>query len=93
MVELVNIPQGVYEHYKSTPENPKRYFVVLVSDHTETGEALVSYIPMYTDLSQTGRRAQTRPASMFCERIEYKGKLVPRFKWLGVDGRLYEAEE
>lgn len=74
---------GVYEHYKSTP-NDKRYYQVLgFAIHTETEEILAVYIPLYVIPEHKGLRLQVRPLNMFMEDVVYKGKKLPRFKYLG----------
>ena len=79
-----SFPQaGVYEHYKST-EKDKRYYQVLgVARQTETDELFVIYIPLYVIPGHVGPRLQARPLKMFSESIEYKGKTMPRFKYIG----------
>lgn len=74
---------GVYEHYKSTP-NERRYYQVLgVARHTETEEKLVVYVPLYVVPEHTGPRLQVRPMRMFYESVEHGGQNVPRFKYIG----------
>jgi len=74
---------GVYEHYKSTP-NGRRYYQVLgVARHTETEEKLVVYIPLYVIPEHAGLRIQVRPLDMFMQSIKYKGKTLPRFNYIG----------
>ncbi len=85
MIEYGNILSGVYQHYKSTPENRKLYLVLSIGRHTETDEIVVIYVPLYVNSGQTGPRVQVRPASMFCDMVDFDGETVPRFKWLGVD--------
>ena len=90
MFEYDDLRSGVYEHYKSTPDNRKLYQVLHIGRHTETDEIVVVYIPLYHDSSQTGPRVQVRPASMFCDQVEYEGQSVKRFQWRGADGKLGE---
>ncbi len=76
-------PTGVYEHYKSTP-NDRRYYQVLgFARHTETEEIVAVYIPLYVIAEHKGLRLQVRPLDMFMENIEYKGKTLPRFRYIG----------
>ena len=74
---------GVYEHHKSTPEARKYYQVLGCAKHTETGEELVVYIPLYVIPEHTGLRLQVRPVSMFLESVQKNGVLVPRFGYIG----------
>lgn len=76
-------PTGVYEHYKSTPEDRKLYQVLGFARHTETEEELVIYIPLYVAPEHTGLRLQARPLSMFVEMVEVDEQEVPRFKYVG----------
>jgi hypothetical protein len=67
-----SIAPGIYEHYKG-----KKYFVLGLSKHTETGEVCVVYRPLYdTDWPQLHHR----PAMMFFEDVIVDGKRVPRFR-------------
>lgn len=74
---------GVYEHYKSTHESRRYYQVLGVARHTETDEKLVVYIPLYVIPEHTGLRIQVRPLDMFMESVEYNGKTLPRFNYIG----------
>ncbi|HRK40778.1 MAG TPA: DUF1653 domain-containing protein [Candidatus Saccharibacteria bacterium] len=68
--------EGVYEHYKTTPENPKLYYVGKLVCQPDTGECLVLYIPLYeTD----DRHMPARPLDVFKDEVEHDDKLVPRF--------------
>jgi hypothetical protein len=73
---------GVYEHYKSTPDAPKLYYVIDVRRDIETGECLVIYFPLYeTDEVEVC----ARPLSMFTGSVEVIGEEAPRFRYLGSD--------
>ena len=74
---------GVYEHYKSTPEERRYYQVLGVARNTETDEKLVIYIPLYVISEHKGLRLQDRPLDMFVESVEYNGKNLPRFNYIG----------
>lgn len=76
-------PTGVYEHYKSTPEDQRLYQVIGFARHTETEEIVVVYIPLYVIPEHRGLRMQVRPLTMFKESVEYKGETKPRFRYLG----------
>ncbi|WP_019140109.1 DUF1653 domain-containing protein [Noviherbaspirillum massiliense] len=68
----MHIAPGIYEHYKG-----KRYFVLGLSRHSETGEVCVVYRPLYdTDWPHLVHR----PAAMFFEEVEVNGTRVPRFR-------------
>jgi len=64
---------GIYEHYKGN-----RYKVIDIARHSETDELLVLYRTMYGD-----ENLWVRPFSMFFEKVEIDGTLVPRFKFIG----------
>lgn len=74
---------GVYEHYKSTEKERHYYQVIGVARQTETNELLVIYIPLYIPESYSGPVLQARPLGMFMEDVEYRGKTVPRFNYIG----------
>ena len=62
---------GKYEHYKGG-----QYEVLGVAKHSETSEELVIYKNIDGDF-------WARPMKMFFEEVEFKGKKVPRFKYVG----------
>jgi hypothetical protein len=64
---------GRYRHYKGND-----YEVIGLARHSETEEQLVVYRKLYDDGS-----LWVRPLVMFTEQVEYAGKTVPRFDWLG----------
>ena len=74
---------GVYEHYKSTPALRRCYQVLGFAKHTETEEIFAVYIPLYVIPEHTGLRLQVRPLDMFSDTVEYNGKVVPRFRFIG----------
>jgi hypothetical protein len=67
-----DITPGVYRHFKG-----KDYLVIGVAVHSETGQELVVYRPLYGDYQLT-----VRPKAMFTEPIERDGYSGPRFKLL-----------
>lgn len=69
MAELL---PGSYRHYKGND-----YKVMGVAKHSETGEDLVVYRPLYGE-----RGLWVRPLSMFIEQVDVDGTWVPRFSWL-----------
>jgi len=68
-MEQMCITPGIYRHYKG-----QRYQVIGTARHSETGEALVVYIPLYGDGG-----FWVRPLGMFREAVEVDGRQVPRF--------------
>jgi hypothetical protein len=60
---------GRYRHFKGG-----EYTVHGVATHSETGEQLVVYSPLYGE-----RGMWVRPLSMFRETVEHDGVAVPRF--------------
>lgn len=74
---------GVYEHYKSTPSDRRYYLVLGKARHTETDELLAVYVPLYHVPEHPGPRIQVRPLAMFLEDVEYNGKRLPRFTYIG----------
>ncbi|EAW29801.1 hypothetical protein GP2143_07128 [marine gamma proteobacterium HTCC2143] len=69
MAELL---PGSYRHYKGND-----YKVMGVAKHSETGEDLVVYRPLY---GESG--LWVRPLSMFIEQVDVDGTSVPRFSLL-----------
>ena len=82
----MDVSQGIYEHYKSTPAAPKRYQVLFLSHSEETRQVLVHYQPMYWDdtndnaVYDDGITIWTRSLENFCENVAWKGSTVPRFR-------------
>ncbi|MBX4189526.1 DUF1653 domain-containing protein [Candidatus Parcubacteria bacterium] len=77
--------QGYYYHYKHDPNgsiNNYAYRIDRLGLHTETGEVLVIYRPLYVEAKvfQLGRFGDVRPLSMFMEEVEKGGKRIPRFQ-------------
>jgi hypothetical protein len=66
---IETIEMGVYRHFKGGD-----YLVTGVAVHSETGELLVIYRPLYGDYQLTAR-----PLKMFTETVERDGDSVPRF--------------
>ncbi len=67
------IKTGKYRHFKGG-----EYEVIGVANHTENLERLVIYRALYGE-----ERLWARPASMWLEKVEYNGKTVPRFEYIG----------
>jgi hypothetical protein len=66
------VSPGLYRHYKG-----KLYQVLGVAEHSETGEQLVVYIPLYG-----AGGFWVRPLSMFTEIVSLNGSQQPRFTHL-----------
>ena len=69
----MTLQPGRYRHFKGG-----EYAVQGVATHSETGERLVVYAPLYGDGG-----LWVRPLSMFLETVEHNGKRYPRFTFLG----------
>lgn len=70
----IKIKPGVYQHFKG-----KTYRVHGTARHSETGQDLVVYEPLYQSVS----RFWVRPINMFTESVTSpEGILVPRFSFL-----------
>jgi len=77
-----DLPLGRYEHFKSTPENPKFYEVTGIGENTETLERLVVYRPLYqVDLGPN--TCLVRSVEMFLEDVTRDGVTKQRFKFVG----------
>ena len=77
---------GIYQHYKG-----KYYFLQMIARHTETGEDMAVYTPLYAH-HEGGRIPQIRPLKMFTEEVVftdsveikmYGGERMPRFVFVG----------
>lgn len=67
---------GVYEHYKGN-----LYRVFGHGIHTETGEEVVIYTPLYEVTNEKVKGGfYIRPLESFLEEVVVEGKTVPRFK-------------
>ena len=64
---------GKYEHYKGG-----QYEVLGIAKHSETMEEFVVYKALYDE-----GELWIRPIKMFLEEVEFSGKKVPRFKYIG----------
>lgn len=70
------IPCGVYEHYKG-----KRYFVISLGREDPSDEVVVLYCRLY---GREGLPLSVRRAENFLEEIEWRGRMVPRFAYVGL---------
>lgn len=69
---MATITPGTYRHYKD-----KLYQVIDTVTHSESGEQLVLYRPLYGE-----GKLWVRPLAMFTEHVEVDGVAVPRFSLL-----------
>ena len=69
---------GKYMHYKG-----QFYEVIGVARHSETLEEVVVYRALYNSEEFGPNALWVRPRKMFLETVEYEGKIVPRFKYVG----------
>jgi hypothetical protein len=69
---------GVYEHYKG-----KKYLVLGVARHTETGELMAVYVPLYELPRNRGVQMAVRPLKMFTEQVTNGAATMPRFRFTG----------
>lgn len=67
---LPETPLGRYRHYKGG-----EYEVIGIARHSETGEALVVYRPLYNDTGWW-----VRPHAMFFEEVDVDGVRRMRFE-------------
>jgi hypothetical protein len=75
------VTPGVYRHYKGHD-----YRVLTVARHSETGEALVIYIPLHAAEGES-ITPWARPLAMFAEDVVVEGKNVPRFRLMMAMGQ------
>jgi len=74
---------GIYKHYKHTDESPRYYQVTGVARNTETEKLYALYLPLHVIPGHKGVRYQVRPLEMFLEQVEWEGKTIPRFEYIG----------
>lgn len=74
----VGLRCGVYEHYKG-----KKYLVLGVARHTETGELMAVYVPLYELPGNEGAQMAVRPLEMFEGQVEVGSEMRPRFRFTG----------
>ena len=77
------IPTGIYEHYKSTPERPKRYIVLGVGNDRKSGECSVICIALYPPYDGLPGHAPVVGKRGFLQPVTGDGKAKPRFRWQG----------
>lgn len=66
------LPAGRYRHFKGG-----EYEVQGVATHSESGEKMVVYMPLYGEGG-----LWVRPLAMFLEVVERDGKTIPRFTYI-----------
>ena len=76
----VGLRCGVYEHYKG-----KQYLVLGVARHTETGELMAVYVPLYELPGNEGVQMSVRPLEMFEGQVEVGSAGRPRFRFTGAE--------
>jgi hypothetical protein len=69
----MSIKPGKYRHFKGG-----EYTVQGVAKHSETGEFMVVYTPLYGEGG-----LWVRPLDMFIEEVEHEGRTRPRFEFIG----------
>jgi cyclomaltodextrinase / maltogenic alpha-amylase / neopullulanase len=67
---------GVYEHWKGG-----HYLVLGIGRYDSTNEEVVVYVRLY---GRQGVPLSVRPKPEFFADVEVEGKLVPRFRHLGI---------
>ena len=72
----VGLRCGVYEHYKG-----KKYLVLGAARHTETGELVAVYVPLYELPGNEGVQMSVRPLEMFEGQVEVGSEVRPRFRF------------
>ncbi|MBT3538749.1 DUF1653 domain-containing protein [Candidatus Parcubacteria bacterium] len=70
----MNIKPGIYHHYKGN-----EYRLHCVGKHSETLEKFVIYETLYNNPKS---KFWVRPIEMFEDKVEWEGKIVPRFKFV-----------
>ena len=73
MIEKVPVG-GVFTHYKGL-----KYQILSLGRHTESEDLHVVYKALYFDPDFGEGAIWIRPLSMFLEKVEVEGTLVPRF--------------
>lgn len=80
---MTSIARGIYKHYKGN-----LYLVFGTVQHTETGEVLVEYLPLYSYAKDGKTGKVVRPLSMFLEEVDtWTGRAADQFKTLPARSR------
>ena len=69
----MGLKQGRYQHFKGA-----EYEVKGLATHSESGEKLVVYSPLYGEGG-----LWVRPLTMFLESVEHEGEPRQRFEYIG----------
>ena len=72
--KTTTLKKGRYRHFKGG-----EYAVQGIATHSETGELLVVYTPLYGEGG-----LWVRPLSMFLETVDHNGVEQPRFAYAGL---------
>lgn len=67
------LKKGIYRHYKGN-----KYELIAIANHSETLEKMVVYKALYGN-----GEYWVRPLLMWEENIEFEGKIVKRFEFIG----------
>jgi len=76
------LPHSQWRHYKSVGGSDHTYEVIGIAKHSETGEEMVVYRPLYTvpkDSWVYGYEFAVRPLAIWYDQVEWQGKKVQRF--------------
>lgn len=79
---LMPTPNSHWRHYKSTGWTDHTYEVIGIVKHSETGEEMVLYRPLYSVTPQSwayGYDSIVRPLSLWYDIVEWNGEQVQRF--------------
>lgn len=70
----MEIPKpGLYRHFKGN-----NYRLLFIASHSETREEMVVYQALYGEHGYW-----VRPLAMWLEKVEFDGKMVSRFEYIG----------
>jgi hypothetical protein len=99
MTAPTNIPKGFYRHYKHDPTvdfNNYTYEVIGLGRNTEEKddkEYTVLYRPLYKNDWMEPALYQSRPYTMFIEKINKNGDIIPRFTLITDQETISKLEE
>lgn len=74
---MKEIKRGIYKHYKN-----KLYELISIARHSETLEEFVVYQALY-EKEFAKEALWIRPKAMFIEEVEFEGRKMPRFIFIG----------
>ena len=85
--QRADLIQSIWEHFKSTAEDPMTYLVQGLATDLDTLARFVLYYPLYERgeklLQQQGVGALARPEEMFFSGVSREGYNGPRFRRIG----------